>query len=215
MKKSTEQLSSSSMTKIRNGISPIALLGAAALAAVSMPAFAHPGHSTYGGLLAGFVHPLSGFDHLLAMIAVGVWAAQLGGRAMWAVPLAFVSMMALGAVLAMTGVIGMAPSAIEPGIAASLLGLGLLVVRAQRLPMGMAAMLVGVFALFHGVAHAAELPGFANPMRYAFGFLAATILLHGIGLGFGATASARAPLLSRLGGAATAVAGAIALVGSV
>lgn len=189
---------------------------AAALAGSAASAYAHPGHAmAYSGLLAGFMHPFSGVDHLLAMFAVGVWAAQLGGRARWAVPLAFVAAMALGAALAMTDAIHVNANAIESGIAASLLVLGLLVFRAQRLPISAALGLVGTFALFHGAAHGSELPAFADPTRYAFGFLAATALLHGLGLGFGAIALHRAPLLGRLGGAAAAMAGAALLAGTV
>jgi len=189
---------------------------AATLAGSAVSAYAHPGHAmAYSGLFAGFMHPFSGVDHLLAMFAVGVWAAQLGGRARWAVPLAFVAAMALGAVLAMTDAIHVDANAIESGIAASLLVLGLLVFRAQRLPISAALALVGTFALFHGAAHGSELPAFADPTRYAFGFLAATALLHALGLGFGAIALHRAPLLGRLGGAVAAVAGAVLLAGAV
>ena len=181
------------------------------LVGLATNAYAHPGHSAYGGLLAGFLHPLSGTDHLLAMIAVGIWAAQLGGRAIWAAPLAFVSVMALAAALAMTGVVGIGANATQSGIAASLLVLGLLMFRMQRLSIYAALALVSVFAWFHGAAHGSELPAFADPASYAFGFLAATALLHGIGLGFGTVALRRAPMLGRIGGAVTAVAGAILL----
>ncbi|WP_422662598.1 HupE/UreJ family protein [Rudaea sp.] len=127
---------------------------AAVLAGLAANAYAHPGHSAYSGLLAGFAHPLSGTDHLLAMFAVGIWAAQLGGRALWAVPLAFVSVMTIGAAAAMTAHAGIGAGAIESGVAASLLALGLLVFRAQRLPLAAAVALVGLFAWFHGAAHA-------------------------------------------------------------
>ena len=189
---------------------------AATLIGSAVNVYAHPGHAmAYGGLFAGFVHPFSGVDHLLAMFAVGVWATQLGGRARWAVPLAFIAAMALGAALAMTGAIHVDANASASGIAASLLVLGLLVFRAQRLPISAALALVGTFALFHGAAHGGELPAFADPARYAFGFLAATALLHALGLGFGAIALRRAPLLGRLGGAAAAMAGAVLLAGAV
>lgn len=184
---------------------------ACALSVLAANVYAHPGHTAYGGLLAGFAHPLSGVDHLLAMIAVGVWAAQLGGRALWAVPLAFVSVMALGAAAATTAHAGIAAGAIESGVAASLLALGLLVFRAQRLPLAAAVTLVGVFAWFHGAAHGGELPETADPLRYAIGFLVATALLHSLGLAFGAAMRRRAPLVGRLGGAMTAIAGVIFL----
>ncbi len=189
---------------------------AAVLAGSAASAYAHPGHTlAYDGLLAGFAHPFSGVDHLLAMFAVGLWAAQLGGRARWAVPFAFVAAMAFGAALTMTGAVRIEVGAIESGIAASLLVLGLLTARAQRLPISAALALVGAFALLHGAAHGSELPAFAEPTRYAFGFLAATALLHALGLGFGAITLRQAPLLGRLGGAATAVAGAVLLSGAV
>lgn len=188
---------------------------ATALVGLAANAYAHPGHTAYGGLFAGFAHPLSGVDHLLAMIAVGVWAAQLGGRALWAVPLAFVSVMALGAAAAMTAHAGIAVGAIESGVAASLLALGLLVFRAQRLPLAAAVALVGVFAWFHGAAHGGELPETADPLRYAIGFLAATALLHGAGIIFGTLAQRHAPRLGRAGGAATAIVGMAALIGAI
>lgn len=192
-----------------------ALFVIVSLAAFSTPAMAHPGHGAYGGVIFGFLHPLSGLDHLLAMIAVGVWAAQLGGRARWAVPLAFVSIMALAAALAMNGAISVDGGAIESGIAASLLVLGLFVFRAKRVPIPAALAWVGVFAAFHGLAHGSELPALSDPMRYAVGFLLATALLHGIGLAFGAVALRRVPLLGRIGGAATIAAGAAFLIGAV
>lgn len=188
---------------------------AAALAGLTANVYAHPGHGLSGGLLAGFVHPLSGADHLLAMVAVGIWAAQLGGRALWAVPLAFVSVMGLGAAAAMTGHAGIAAGAIESGVAASLLALGLLVSRAQRLPLPAAVALVGAFAWFHGAAHGGELPQAADPLRYAIGFLTATALLHGAGIAFGAWAQRHEPLLGRAGGAMTAIVGGSLLIVSI
>ncbi|WP_347261143.1 HupE/UreJ family protein [Rudaea sp.] len=190
-----------------------ALAGMLALAAVSTPALAHPGHGAGGGLLAGFVHPFSGFDHFLAMIAVGVWAAQLGGRAVWAVPAAFMALMALGAVLVLSAAGSFAAGGIESGVAASLLVLGLLVWRAQRMPLSAAAALVAWFGLFHGAAHGGELPQFADPLRYALGFLVATALLHGAGVVVGVLLKRHAPLLGDLAGAATAAAGIVLLLG--
>ena len=168
---------------------------------------AHPGHA--GGFDAGLAHPLSGVDHLIAMIAVGVWAAQLGGRAIWAVPLAFVTAMAAGATLALDAV---APPAIEQGIAASLLVLGLLIASAQRLPAGVAMALTAAFGLFHGAAHGSELPALADPARYAAGFLAATAALHAGGVLLG-VASRRQVALVRAAGVLSAAAGATLLVG--
>ncbi len=155
------------------------------LLALPVLAQAHPGHDGHEltwDFNGGFTHPLSGWDHLLAMIAVGLWAAQLGGRARWLVPVAFVGVMTLGAALGRTGVIfpGM-----EQGIAASVLVLGLLIAAAVRLPVTAGMALVGVFAIFHGFAHGAEMPGTAGGLFYGAGFVVATALLHAIGVGSG------------------------------
>ena len=142
---------------------------------------AHPGHDG-GGFVNGFAHPLHGPDHLLAMLAVGLWAAQLGGRAKWAVPASFVGVMALGGALGMAGV-GL-PVA-EQGIAASVLILGLLIAAAVRLPLAAGLAVVGIFALCHGYAHGAETPETATDAVYALGFAGATALLHACGFGLG------------------------------
>lgn len=134
------------------------------------------------GLIAGFSHPFSGLDHLLAMIAVGLWAAQLGGRARWLVPTAFVGAMILGSVL---GTMGIAVPWAEPGILASVLILGLLVAAGVRLPLAASALLAGVFALCHGHAHGAEMPALVAGLGYGAGFTVATIGLHVLGLGLG------------------------------
>lgn len=131
------------------------------------------------GLAQGFAHPLLGLDHLLAIVAVGAWAAQLGGRAGWAVPAAFIAMMAAGAGLAFAGI---ALPAVEFGIVGSLLVIGALIAAAVRLPMVSGGALVGFFALFHGHAHGSEIPEAAAAGLYVLGFVAATALLHGIGL---------------------------------
>jgi len=155
------------------------------LAIVLLPSLAqaHPGHAmnTMGGA-AGLLHPLSGLDHLCAMVAVGLWAAQRGGRALWLMPLAFVSMMALGATLGMNGF--QIPLAGQ-GIAASVLILGLLIAAAARLPLAASALIAGVFAIFHGYAHGTEMPLAASGLNYGLGFLATTAALHLSGIGFG------------------------------
>lgn len=138
---------------------------------------AHPGHGT--GYLDGVMHPLLGPDHILAMLAVGVWAAQLGSRAIWIVPLSFVSLMAFGACVAVSG--GVFPM-VEGGIAASVLLLGLLVAFSVKARPILAAMLVGVFAVFHGGAHGLELPMGENSWGFGTGFLMSTIGLHVAGL---------------------------------
>lgn len=146
---------------------------------LALPAAAHTGHADGAGFLHGFLHPLGGIDHLLAMVGVGLWAAQLGGRALWLLPVAFVTMLAGGAVLGMAGV---ELPLVEAGIAASVAVLGLLVVLNKRVPVAAGMALVGAFAVFHGHAHGAEMPAAAQPLLYGFGFAVATALLHGAGI---------------------------------
>jgi urease accessory protein len=134
------------------------------------------------GFATGMAHPFIGLDHLLAMLAVGVWAAQLGGRAIWRVPLAFMTMMALGSMFALGG---LPLPAVETGIASSVLVLGLLIAVAARFPLVASMLLVGVFSLFHGHAHGQELPQAASALLYSLGFLLATGLLHATGAGLG------------------------------
>jgi urease accessory protein len=182
-----------------------------ALAAFVLPvlAHAHPGHEGHDltwDFTSGAVHPLSGWDHLLAMIAVGLWAAQLGGRNRWFVPTAFVSIMVLGAAL---GHAGLNLSGLEQGIAASILVLGLLIAGSVKLPTFASLALVGVFALFHGVAHGAEMPSSSSGLSYGFGFVVATILLHLVGLGLG-SALKNHQKAARFAGGAVAIAGALA-----
>jgi urease accessory protein len=186
--------------------------GLALLSALPLIASAHPGHA--GGhdfgwdFSGGFAHPFSGWDHLLAMIAVGLWAAQLGGRARWLVPAAFVGVMTLGAVL---GHGGHAFAGLEQGIAASVLVLGLLVASAARLPLAGGMGLVGLFALFHGMAHGAEMPATAAGLEYGIGFVLATALLHAAGVGLGMLGARRSTLISRIAGVGIALAGVIML----
>jgi urease accessory protein len=181
------------------------LLTAASLAASTMPAFAHLDPAEHGSLLAGFTHPLSGLDHILVMIAVGLWAAQIGGRALWVVPSAFVGTMAFGFALAIAGV---HLPFVEPAILASVVALGLLVAMAVRMETGACAAVVGIFALFHGYAHGGEL-GAAGALPFSAGFVVATALLHiagiGLGLGIGRLSSGR--IISRMIGGLTAFAG--------
>lgn len=143
-----------------------------------LTALAHTGaHTT--GFWAGFGHPFSGADHMLAMVAVGLWASQLGGRAIWAVPAAFVGLMLAGGYLGMAGV---ALPWVEAAILGSVLVLGLFVARALRLPMLASVSLVGFFALFHGYAHGAEMPSLSGALPYSLGFALATALLHAGGV---------------------------------
>jgi len=155
------------------------------LLAFPVLAQAHPGHDGHEltwDFTGGFAHPLSGWDHLLTMIAVGLWAAQLGGRARWLVPAAFVGVMALGAVISHSGVVF---PGVGQGVAASVFVLGLLIAAAVRLPVGAGMALVGLFAIFHGIAHGAEIPITSAALLYGAGFVAATALLHAAGVGLG------------------------------
>ena len=158
-------------------------------AAMAGPAQAHVGLGDGHDLAHGFAHPLGGLDHVLAMVAVGLFAAHLGGRALWLVPAAFMGMMAAGAALGMAGV---AVPMVETGIGLSVLVFGLAVALRWTLPAGLAVALVGVFAVFHGHAHGAELPETAGGLAFAAGFLGATALLHLAGLSLGA-------IIARLG----------------
>ncbi len=182
------------------------LIAAAALIASAAPAFAHLNPAEHGSFAAGFSHPLFGLDHILVMIAVGLWAAQIGGRALWVVPTAFVSMMAVGFALAVAGV-GL--PFVEPAILASVVALGLLVAMAVRLDIAASAAIVGVFALFHGHAHGGEL-GSAGALAFSVGFILATAALHvaGIGLGIALQRLSGSGLLARILGGVTALAGA-------
>jgi len=179
-------------------------LGALALVALTAPAYAHPGTAIVNSFAGGFFHPLTGLDHVLAMVAVGLWAAQQGGRALWAWPLAFVSVMLVGGAL---GVAGVAMPFVEPGILASILVLGLMVAFAVRLPVATGAAIVGVFALMHGHAHGAEMGGH-TALLFAAGFTLATALLHGAGIAIGLSARRLTSKWAlRAAGAATAVLG--------
>ncbi|MES2026690.1 MAG: HupE/UreJ family protein [Pseudomonadota bacterium] len=180
-------------------ISPLIAIAALAFCDIAQ---AHPGHG--GGFVAGVEHPLSGVDHLLAMIAVGIWAYQLGGRAKWLVPVCFVAIMAGAAGLGMAGV-GL--PMIEGGIAASLLVLGLLILFAVSVRPAVAGAIVAMFAVFHGYAHGAEMPAMASPWLYGTGFIVATAALHGLGLMFGRSVASKA-LILRAVGIAIATAGA-------
>ncbi|NKF23047.1 HupE/UreJ family protein [Solimonas marina] len=178
---------------------------AVALLAFAAPALAHPGHDpASAGFVAGLLHPLLGIDHLLAMTIVGVWAAQLGGRALWLLPTSFVTLMAVGGIAAMNGFV---PPHIEAGIAASLLVLGVLVAMRGQMPTPAAMSLTAAFALFHGAAHGQELPSLASPAAYAIGFVLATAALHGAGLGIGLASRRHHGHVARLAGALTAAAG--------
>jgi len=182
-----------------------------ALAAFVVPvlAQAHPGHEGHEltwDFTSGAAHPFSGWDHMLAMIAVGLWAARLGGRNRWLVPAMFAGVMAVGAALAQAG---LAMPGIEQGIAASILVLGLLIAAAVRFPLSATLAVVSAFALFHGLAHGAEMPVSASGLGYSFGFIASTLLLHVSGLGLGLALKNREKAV-RYAGGAVALAGVVA-----
>jgi len=158
------------------------LVVALAALALAQPVFAHEQAGVAGGLFSGLLHPLSGMDHLIAMVAVGIWGAQLGAPAIWVLPITFPLVMALGGVL---GVLRIPLPMPEAVIALSALVLGAAVAMRLRLPFAAAAVVVAVFAIFHGHAHGAELPGSANPLAYGVGFVVATGLLHLCGITIG------------------------------
>jgi urease accessory protein len=179
----------------------------------SAPAWAHEGEGLSGGFVSGFLHPLFGPDHVVAMIAVGLWGAFLGAPAIWVLPIVFPLVMAFGGVL---GVLGVPLPAVEEGIGASAVVLGLVVACAARPPLWVAAVIVGVFAIFHGHAHGAELPDSANAISYSLGFVMATGMLHLFGIAFGLLVRWPAGKLAvRAAGGAIALAGVAFLTGIV
>jgi urease accessory protein len=174
------------------------------LGAEIMPAYAHFGAGSTSSFAAGFGHPLSGLDHMAVMVAVGLWAALKGGRALWAWPAAFVGVMLAGGALGMAHV---PLPFVEPGILASVVALGLLVALAVDPPVATGAAIIGVFALFHGHAHGAEVPAAAAGIGYMAGFALATAMLHGMGIAFVLGAGPRLQALVRAAGAACAAIG--------
>ena len=190
---------------------------ATALLLVPTLACAHPGLPGHAhDLASGFAHPLSGLDHLLAMVGVGLFAAQLGGRALWLVPASFVAMMAAAGLAGMSGI---ALPLTETGIALSIVVLGGAIALRLTLPVAAAMALVGFFAIFHGYAHGLETPETASGLLYGAGFVAATALLHGLGIGIGLALGrlegAFGRGLVRVAGSAAAVIGVVMLAGAV
>ncbi|TGS09653.1 HupE/UreJ family protein [Mesorhizobium sp. M2E.F.Ca.ET.209.01.1.1] len=186
--------------------------------ATTVPAFAHVGVGSRDSFITGFMHPLSGLDHIVVMVAVGLWAATLGGRALWLVPTAFIASMTLGYVLSLAGT---GFPVVEHMVLASVIAVGILIAASVRLPATAGAMLVGAFALFHGAAHSGEL-GAANSLGFGVGFIIATALLHAAGIGvrplfvrgIGLERQA-ADSVTRLLGAVAAALGALAAFGAV
>jgi urease accessory protein len=186
---------------------PTRFLTAVFLMLASSAAFAHPGHNV-SGLAAGLMHPFTGMDHLLAMVAVGLWAARGGNRKVWLLPATFMTTLVLGAVIAMQW-----PSLpmVETGIAVSVLALGLLVSLSMQLPAMPSVAIIALFGLLHGYAHGLELPESAAPAAYALGFLAATASLHLGGIAVGIASRHRYARLSRILGSVIAISGAFLL----
>ncbi|WGF86896.1 HupE/UreJ family protein [Marinivivus vitaminiproducens] len=188
----------------------LAVIPLAVSLAVALPAEAHTGVGPTGGFASGFAHPLFGLDHLLAMIAVGVWASLLGGRALWLVPAAFVAVMAVGGG---AGMLGVPLPMVELMIGGSVVVLGLLVALGAKPATVVAMAVVGLFALFHGHAHGTEMHEGVNGLTYGLGFVLATALLHAAGIGLG-TALGRLPDIAvRAGGGAVAAAGLALMIG--
>lgn len=190
---------------------PGRLAATACLLLLAGPALAHTGAGDVGGLASGFFHPLTGPDHVVAMVAVGLWGVFLGAPAIWMLPIVFPLVMACGGAF---GIAGVPVPGIETGIALSALVLGLCVALALKPPLWIAAVIAGFFAIFHGYAHGAEMPGSASPLAYAIGFVIATGLLHLTGILFGSLARWRAGRLAvRTAGGLIALAGAAFLTG--
>ena len=176
-------------------------------------ALAHPGHDGAGGLVHGFFHPVTGIDHVLAMIAVGVLAAQYGGRALWLVPMSFLVAMAVAGAIGMAGI---PVQIVEAGIGLSVVVLGLMIAFQIKPPTLVAMVVVGFFALFHGYAHGSEMPNGLAGLSFAAGFLVATALLLSAGVGLGLLLQRRTSSrrLIQAGGGAMALVG-IAVLASV
>jgi urease accessory protein len=177
------------------------------LSAIPRVAYAHDGTNLgLGGFLSGLVHPVLGYDHLLAMLSVGIISAQIGGRAIWTVPSTFVTVMAVGGVL---GLINIGLTVTELGIAVSLVILGLVIAAERRIPILTVMIGVGFFAIFHGYAHGAEIPDTAEPFLYAFGFLVGTALIHiaGVVIGDISRHYERGKIALRIGGVLIALVG--------
>jgi urease accessory protein len=189
---------------------------AACLAAVafSPDAFAHTGAGATTGFAYGFAHPIGGLDHVLAMVAVGLFAYLLKGKALWLVPAAFVGTMALGGIV---GVFGIPVPLVEIGIALSVVAIGAMIAFGKSVPIAAAMAVVGVFAVFHGHAHGAEMPAAASGLAYGLGFMLATASLHAAGVlagfGIGKMSEAHSMKIARASGAALSLAGIAILAG--
>ena len=188
-----------------------ALASLLTLSLIALPtaALAHTGHGDTAGFIHGFEHPIGGLDHILAMVAVGVFAFVLGGRALWLVPLSFVGMMAVGFLL---GINQIEMPFVELGIALSSVVIGGMAALGRPMPVLAAMSMVGVFAIFHGHAHGAEMPADAGGLNYALGFVAATALLHAAGI---AGALGVSKLVGKYGRTVAQIAGGVFALGGV
>jgi urease accessory protein len=187
------------------------IIGVLSLTLLPHPAMAHVGAGGTGSFAAGLAHPFGGLDHIAVMIAVGLWAALKGGRALWIWPLVFVGTMLAGAALGMAQI---TMPFVEPAILASVVAIGLLVALAVDLPVWTGAAIVALFALFHGHAHGSEIPENASGLHYLAGFATATMALHLLGLGLAvACLRNRRPAVIRIAGAACVATGVILAVG--
>ena len=197
------------MRRSFNNVS-LAALVSLATAGFSSAALAHVGEHSHMSVTEGLLHPFSGLDHVLAMVAVGLWASQLGGRALWLLPLTFPAVMAVGAALGMSGVV---LAGVEIGIAGSVLVLGAAVALALRPSLAISIPLIAAFALLHGYSHGVELPASVSAFGYGAGFIAATLVLHAVGIAIGVMAG-RIPVrfAARTAGGAIAVLGVLLLV---
>jgi urease accessory protein len=169
-------------TVTTNNSSKIRFLTLIAILGFSGLAYAHTGESAVGGFISGLMHPVVGPDHVIAMVAVGLWGAFLGVPAIWLLPVVFPLVMAFGGIM---GILGIPVPAVEIGIAVSAIALGALIAFAARPPIWIASIIVGIFAIFHGHAHGTELPEAANPLAYSIGFVLATGILHASGIALG------------------------------
>ena len=200
----------SAPSPILNQWRAVVVAAATMLLLFAVPALAHTGSST-GGFIGGFAHPLFGLDHVVAMVAVGLWGAFLGPPAIWLLPIVFPLVMAFGGVI---GILGVPLPGVETAIALSAVVLGTMVALAARPPLWVAALIVGAFAIFHGHAHGAELPPGADVVAYSVGFVVATGMLHLTGIAIGLLARWRAGRIAvRTAGGAIALAGVAFLSG--
>ena len=176
---------------------------------LSLPVYAHNGLDTEHGFIDGFLHPLMGLDHLLVMLGIGLWAAKLGGRAVWFVPVSFLAAMAVGAGLENLGLTLSSP---ETWVALSVMALGLLVWKNKLMSLQYSVILAAGFALSHGYVHAAELQDDANIVSYALGFLLTTAVLHGLGVLVGLSKMIKLDIIKSVFGLLCTIVGAVLLL---